>query len=50
MMALARAVCRLAVDPALRHRLAEGGLRTAAHFTVDRLAAALEQLHLAAAS
>lgn len=44
--ALAAAVRRLAGDEPLRRRLAEGGLRTAARFTADRLAERLEQLHL----
>ena len=46
-VALAAAVRRLETDAALRSRLVEGGLRTAARYTVDRLADVLEQLHLA---
>lgn len=48
--ALAAAVQRLAGDPALRLRLAEEGLRTAAGLTTDRLADVLERLHLAEVS
>jgi glycogen(starch) synthase len=44
--ALAAAVLRLAGEPELRERLAAEGLRTAARFTVDGLAEALERLHL----
>ncbi len=47
--ALAAAVNRLAQDPALRRRLVEGGLVTAAAFGVDELATTLETWHLAAA-
>jgi glycosyltransferase involved in cell wall biosynthesis len=47
--ALAEALRRLAADPALRSRLAEGGLRTAADLDVDRLADVLEAWHIAAA-
>ena len=42
---LAAAVGRLARDPDLRRRLVAGGLATAAAYSVDRLAAVLEQLH-----
>jgi glycosyltransferase involved in cell wall biosynthesis len=41
--ALATAVKRLAVEPALRGRIVEGGLRTAAAFTVERQARAIER-------
>lgn len=44
--ALAAAVKRLAGDAALRTRLAEGGLQTAARYTVDEVAARLEAIHL----
>jgi glycosyltransferase involved in cell wall biosynthesis len=47
--ALAQAIRRLAGDPGLRRRIAEGGLRTAAALTVDRLADVLEDWHVAAA-
>jgi hypothetical protein len=43
--ALAGAVRRLAADAGLRSALVEGGLRTAEHWTVDRLADRLEALH-----
>lgn len=46
--ALTDALLRLAEDPALRGRLAERGLATAADLTVDRLADVLEEWHLAA--
>jgi glycosyltransferase involved in cell wall biosynthesis len=46
--ALADAVRRLAGHPALRKSLVQGGLRTAAEFSVDKLADVLEQWHLAA--
>lgn len=49
-VALAQAVRRLAGDPALRHRLAEAGLRTAAAHGVDAYAERLEREHLAAVS
>ena len=48
--ALAAAVHRLAGDPALRARLAEGGRATAAEHTVDQLADRLEALHVRAAT
>ena len=48
--ALASAVCRLAANPALRRRLVEGGLRTAAEFSLDRQARRIEQVLLAAVS
>lgn len=44
-VALAAAVQELATDAVLRERLVEGGLRTAGHYTVDRLALVLEELH-----
>ncbi|MCU1594792.1 MAG: hypothetical protein JWO12_2184 [Frankiales bacterium] len=44
-MSLAAAVHRLALDPGLRRRLAEGGLLTAAAHTLERLADVLEQMH-----
>lgn len=47
--ALAAAVRRLAADGALRAALADGGRRTAAELSVDRLAEVLEEWHLAAA-
>ncbi|MGZ6801719.1 MAG: glycosyltransferase family 4 protein [Nocardioidaceae bacterium] len=47
--ALAAAVQRLAAEPALRQRLAEGGLATAARYTADALADRLERLHRDAA-
>ena len=43
--ALAAAVRRLAADPKLRARLVDGGLRTAAGLTTDRLADVLEHWH-----
>ncbi len=45
---LARAVCRLAEDPALRVRVREHGLATAAELDTDRLADVFEAWHLAA--
>ena len=48
--ALAEAVERLAVDPALRARLVEGGHRTAPEYTADRTVRALERWHLSASS
>jgi glycosyltransferase involved in cell wall biosynthesis len=47
--ALAAAVERLAFDPALRARLCESGLRTAADLTIDRWTDVLEAWHVAAA-
>jgi glycogen(starch) synthase len=47
---LALALRRLAADPALRRRLVEGGLATAARFDTDRLVAELEDLHESALS
>ncbi|MBV8693225.1 MAG: glycosyltransferase family 4 protein [Actinobacteria bacterium] len=47
--ALAAAVERLASDAALRARLVDGGLRTAATLTVDALAEALERVHTSVA-
>lgn len=47
--AMAAAVRRLAADPALRARLVQGGLATAARFTTDGYAAELERVHLQAA-
>jgi len=47
--AIARSVERLAADAALRARLAEGGVRTAARFTIDHLTDELERWHIAAA-
>jgi glycosyltransferase involved in cell wall biosynthesis len=41
--ALAAAVRRLAADPALRRRLVQGGLQTAARLTLDRQGACIEQ-------
>jgi glycosyltransferase involved in cell wall biosynthesis len=46
--ALARAVRQLAQSRDLRRRLVEGGLRTAEAFTLDRQAAGIERLLLAA--
>ena len=43
---LAAALHRLAGDAALRERLVEGGLATAANFTVDAVAARLLDIHL----
>lgn len=43
--ALAEAVVRLASDAALRRRLTQSGRETAAYFTIDRYADALEQYH-----
>jgi glycosyltransferase involved in cell wall biosynthesis len=48
-VALAGAVLRLASDAQLRHRLRENGRETAAYFTIDRYAAALERHHADAA-
>jgi glycosyltransferase involved in cell wall biosynthesis len=42
------ALARLKDDPALRRRIVEGGLNTAARFTVDRFADALERVHAVA--
>lgn len=42
------AVAKLSNDPALRRRIVAGGLKTAARFTVDRLASELELVHRAA--
>lgn len=47
--ALAAAVDRLASDSGLRARLAEGGLKTAREFTIDKMADDLESWHVAAA-
>jgi glycosyltransferase involved in cell wall biosynthesis len=44
--ALSAAIRRLAADPALRQRLAAGGLRTAARYTADAYADRLERIHL----
>jgi glycosyltransferase involved in cell wall biosynthesis len=41
--ALATAVQRLAAEPALRRRIVEGGLRTAAALTLERQARAIER-------
>ncbi len=49
MRTLAAGITRLAGDPALRGRLADGGRRTAAELTTDRLADVLETWHVAAA-
>jgi glycosyltransferase involved in cell wall biosynthesis len=46
---LARAVRRVADDPALRRRLVDGGVATARRFTVDALADTLETVHRQAA-
>ena len=43
---LAAALQRLAADPELRSHIVEGGLATAARFTVDAVAARLEEIHL----
>lgn len=48
--ALAAAVQRLADNPDLRRLLAEGGLRTASEFTLDRMAERIEQCLLTEAS
>jgi glycosyltransferase involved in cell wall biosynthesis len=48
--ALADAVSRLAADPSLRGRIAEGGARTAREMTIDRYAQRLEAVHQAAAA
>jgi glycosyltransferase involved in cell wall biosynthesis len=48
--ALVEGVHRLASDPALRHRIAEGGFRVADELTADRLADVFEAWHLAAAA
>ena len=48
--ALAGAVGRLAGDPELRAKLVAGGTATARELDVDRLAAVLEEWHLAAGS
>jgi glycosyltransferase involved in cell wall biosynthesis len=48
--ALAAAVRRLATDEPLRERLREGGFVTASEMTVDRLASALWEWHVAAAT
>lgn len=48
--ALAETLNRLAADPDLRARIAEGGLATAASYTVDGVAARLETIHLDAVS
>jgi len=45
----AAGVQRLAGDEQLRRRLVEGGRRTAADLTIDRLAVVLEEWHVAAA-
>jgi glycosyltransferase involved in cell wall biosynthesis len=47
--ALSAALARLSDDQALRGRIVAGGLKTAAVFTVDRLADELECIHEAAA-
>ena len=47
--ALAKAMRTLASDPALRRRVVDGGLRTAAEFGVDQLGELLEAWHVAAA-
>ena len=47
--ATAAALCRLAYDPALRARLAAGGLRAVAELTMDRYTDTLEEWHVAAA-
>ena len=47
---VAAAVRRLADDPALRRRLAEGGRATVAGYTADRLADVLEAVHVEAAA
>lgn len=44
--ALAAAIRRVAADDALRHRLVEGGLRTAAELDVERLADVMEAWHV----
>jgi glycosyltransferase involved in cell wall biosynthesis len=46
--AVAAAVARLAAEPALRLRLAAGGVKTAARYDVDDYASRLEALHLGA--
>jgi glycosyltransferase involved in cell wall biosynthesis len=47
--ALAAALRRLAAEPSLRARLADGGVRTADELSIDRLADFLEAWHVAAA-
>jgi glycosyltransferase involved in cell wall biosynthesis len=47
--ALAAAIRRVAADADLRQRLVEGGLRTAATYTIDRTSDRLEAIHDAAA-
>jgi glycosyltransferase involved in cell wall biosynthesis len=47
---VAAAVRRLAGDAALRRRLIEGGRKTAARYTAERLADTLERIHLEAAA
>jgi glycosyltransferase involved in cell wall biosynthesis len=47
---LADALVRLSQDPALRARVVRGGLETASHYTVDRMAHDLEDWHQAAAA
>lgn len=49
-VALAAAIERAAADAALRQRLVEGGLATAARLTTDHMADRLEALHLRAAA
>ena len=48
-LALAAAIRRLALEPALRRHVVEGGLATVAQLDVDRLADAFEAWHAAAA-